>query len=465
MNPAVIDLLARGESARVAALAELVRIPSISGSPDHAPHMTAAAQWLADRLQRAGLEHACLIQTGGHPAVYADWLRRPGATTVMIYGHYDVQPPEPHDLWISPAFEPEAREGKLFGRGTADDKGGIVAAIAAVEALLTAGDGPAVNVKFCLEGEEEIGSANLGPLLARERERFACDLVLNVDGDQWSADQPQIVLGLRGSIAADLTVRGPDHDLHSGVHGGAVLNPLEAISRILASMRAPDGRITVEGFYDDVALPAPGEREAIARVPGGSAELLLETGAPALHGEPGFSPREQIWIRPTLEINGLWGGHTGAGPKTVIPAAAHAKLTCRLVARQEPQRILELLARHVRRHTPDGVTAQLTPGPAHAKPWAMSADHPAVRIAAGVLTEIFGKPPYETRSGASIPVLPTFEEILGAPTVICGCCTQDSNLHAPNEFIDLATFHRGTTALAMLLLRLGQTPPGSAPPA
>jgi len=448
------EYLARHESRLVEELTEFVRIPSQSGAPACAPHIQRAAAWVADRLRRAGLENVAVLPTDGHPTVYADWLHAAGAPTVLIYGHYDVQPPEPLNLWVSPPFEPEIRNGKLFGRGAADDKGGVLAAIAGVEAWLAGREGPGVNVRFCIEGEEEIGSASFEPLVRRERARFACDLVVSADGGQWSADQPQLVLSLRGGCGAELRVSGPSHDLHSGMYGGAVLNPLEAICRLLASMRAPDGRIAVEGFYDDVIAPSPHEREQIARLPGDEQTYATAIGVPALHGEPGFSPHERTGLRPTLEINGLWGGHTGPGPKTVIPAEARAKIHCRLVAKQDPDRIFELLRRHVERHTPRGVRAELSRAPGRSLPYFLSADHPANRIAAGVLTEVYGVAPYETREGGSIPVLSVFQALLAAPTILFGASTADANIHAPNEFVYLRNLHRTARCFARLLTRL-----------
>jgi acetylornithine deacetylase/succinyl-diaminopimelate desuccinylase-like protein len=386
--------------------------------------------------------------------VYADWLHAAAAPTVLIYGHYDVQPPEPLALWTSPPYEPEVRDGKIFGRGASDDKGGVLAAIAGTEAELVGGKRLGVNLRFCIEGEEEVGSPSFNSFLTRERARFACDLVISADGGQWSADQPQLVLSLRGGCGAELHVTGPDRDLHSGMWGGAVLNPLEAIARLLATMRAPDGRVTVEGFYDDVLPPMPRDREEIARVPLDEAACRADLGVPALHGEPGFTTLERTWIRPTLEINGLWGGHTGSGPKTVIPAEAHAKIHCRLVANQDPDRIFELLRRHVETHTPAGVRATLTRTGGRSLPYFLPAAHPANRLAAGVLTDVYGVAPYETRVGGSVPVLPIFQEVLGAPAIMFGACTNDANIHSPNEFVYVRSLHRTARCFALLLTRL-----------
>ncbi len=438
-------------------LMAFVRIPSQSGTPDRQPDVLRAAAWLADRLRRRPFDHVALMPTARHPVVYADCLRAPGRPTVLIYGHYDVQPPEPLALWQSPPFEPAIRDGKLFGRGAADDKGGVLAAIAGAEAYLAAHPQPDLNLRFCFEGEEEIGSPSIRAFLQAHRDQLACDLVVSADGAQWSERQPELILGLRGGCALEIHVEGPRTDLHSGTYGGSILNPIEALARLLASLRHPDGRIAVEGFYDGVAEASAFDRAEIARVPFDEAAYRAETGVPALHGEPGFSPVERCWIRPTLEINGIWGGHTGGGPKTIIPASAHAKLTCRLVPDQDPVRIPELIERHLLRHAPAGVRVSVTPGGFAAKPYRLAADHPAVAVAAGVLREVFGVAPYLTRSGGSVPILMTFLEVLQAPSLMYGAATEDSQLHAPNEFVYESCVHRTAQCFALLLARLGGT--------
>lgn len=434
-------------------LVEFLRIPSQSGTPDCRPHVQRAAEWVAARLKRAGLEHVEILPTAGHPVVYADWLHAPGAPTFLIYGHYDVQPVDPLNLWTSPPYEPQIRDGKLFARGASDDKGGVAAAIAGVEAYLK-GPKPAVNLRFCIEGEEEIGSPHFRPLLVKEARRFACDLVLSADGGQWSADQPQLLLGLRGAYAAEIHVRGPSRDLHSGVYGGAVLNPLEALARILASLHHPDGRIAIAGFYDDVVDPTPHDRAQIARIPVDDQAYAKELGVPSLQGEAGFTTLERTWIRPTAEINGMWGGHTGPGGKTIIPAEAHAKLTFRLVANQDPARIDPLVRRHVEKHAPAGVQVEFKAGEFGAKPYAISARHPAVRASAEVLQAVYGVAPFEGRIGGSIPVLSVFEDVLHAPAISFGASTLDANLHSPDEFVYVRSLHRTARAFELLLGKL-----------
>jgi acetylornithine deacetylase/succinyl-diaminopimelate desuccinylase-like protein len=454
-----IQFLAAREDSLIADLTEIVRIKSQSADPEFSDEVRRAAQWCCDRLTKAGLENVQLLETSGFPVVYADWLHAPAAPTILIYAHYDVQPATPLELWESPAFEPQIRDGRFYGRGSADDKSGVVTSIAAVEALLATG-GAGVNVKFIFEGEEETGSPSLEPFLAKETGRFACDLVLSVDGGQWSADQPCVILGLRGLCEGEIHVTGPKGDLHSGLHGGAIMNPIEALGRIVASLRHADGLIAIEGFYDDVIDPTPADREEIARVPFDEAAYPGRMGVPASVGEPGFTTLERRWIRPTFELNGVWGGYSGPGPKTIIPSAAHAKFTCRLVASQDPAKILSLIEAHIAKHTPAGVVARVSSGTHGAQPYSISADHPANRLVSEALAEVYGKAPYETRTGGSIPVVSLFNRLLGAPTVFSGSGTNDSNLHAPNEFVYVRCLHRGARALALLLPRLAKLKAG-----
>lgn len=453
MSKEALHYLAGREDSLIADLTEIVRIPSQSADPEYAADVKRAAQWCCDRLRKAGLENVEILETSRYPVVYADWLHAPGAPTALIYAHYDVQPATPVELWQSPAFEPEIRDGRFYGRGAADDKCGVVTSIAAVEALLATG-GAGVNVKFIFEGEEEIGSPSLEPFLAKEKERFACDIVVSVDGGQWSADQPCVILGLRGLCEGEIHVTGPKGDLHSGLHGGAIMNPIEALGRIFATIRHADGRIAIEGFYDDVVDPTPADREEIARVPFDEGAYPGRMGVPASVGEPGFTTLERRWIRPTFEINGVWGGYSGPGPKTIIPSAAHAKFTCRLVADQDPARIFPLIEAHIAKHTPAGVVARVSSGSHGAQPYSIPMHHPANRLVTDVLAEVYGKAPYQTRTGGSIPVVAVFSSILGAPSVFMGSGTNDSNQHAPNEFVHVRNLHRGARALALLLPRL-----------
>lgn len=453
MSIEALKFLADREESLVSDLKELVRIPSQSAAPECAGDVRRAAEWTRDRLSRAGLENVEILDTGGHPIVYADWLHAAGAPTVLIYAHFDVQPAAPLELWKSPAFEPEIRDGRLFGRGTADDKVGIVTSIAGVEALLANG-GPGVNVKFLFEGEEEIGSPSFEPFMAAHKARFACDLVVSADGGQWAKDQPNVLLGLRGGCAGEIHVKGPFGDLHSGAHGGAIINPIEALARLISTVRGTDGRIQVAGFYDEVVELTGHDRDAIARVPFDDADYLKRMSVSGMLHESGYTTLERRWMRPTFELNGIWGGYSGSGPKTIIPSEAHAKFSCRLVADQDPDRIFALVAKHLEGNGPDGVSVTVTRAPFKAMPYSISADHPANRIVSGVLKEVYGVTPYETRSGGSIPVVPIFRSVLGADTVFTGSGTNDSNLHAPNEFVYVCNIHRGARAFVLLLPRL-----------
>lgn len=432
-------------------LKDLVRIPSLSGDSTRRSDMSTAAHWVRDQFSKIGMENAAVVETDKHPVVYADWLHANDQPTILFYAHYDVQPVDPVGLWESSPFEPTIRDECLYGRGTSDDKLGVVTVLAALQALLATEGSLPVNVKICIEGEEEIGSPSLGKCLEQNKDRFACDLVISADGGQWSLDTPNLILGLRGATSLELKVTGPSGDLHSGLHGGAVLNPLEAMARILASLRAPDGTVTVDGFYDDVDPVDPAAEAAFARVPFDEEAYRQKLGVPALHGEPEYSTQQRRTSRPTLEINGVWGGYQGEGPKTVIPAEAHAKITCRLVASQDPDRIFERIQDHLKRETPAGVRSEVTFGGVNAQAFSMPLDHPANRIARWVLGDLYGVEPYACRIGGSIPVLPVFKELLGADTLVCGWGTPDNNYHAPNEFIPLASLRRGPVGYVKLL--------------
>ncbi len=437
-------------------LLDLIRIPSVSAKPENIPDVLRAAEWVAARVTAAGMENARVMPTAGHPVVYADWLHA-GADkpTVMIYGHFDVQPAEPFDLWTSAPFEPEIRDGCIWGRGASDDKGGMMTPILAVEALMRTKGRLPVNVKFFFEGQEEIGSPDLPEFVAAQADLLKADMIFSADGLQWAPDQPQIVDGLKGLVSLEVVVNGPRSDQHSGLHGGGIANPALALAQILASMRAVDGLVTIDGFYDDV-LPLTDEvRAQIARIPYDEADYLTETGAPALWGEPGYSTRERLWARPTLDVNGLTSGWQGAGSKTVLPAEARAKITCRLVAPQVPERVFDLIAAHVQRHTPPGVTARVERNPGRADPFLMPAGHNAAGVAREVLAEVYGRQPLQTRLGGSIPVLTTLLDTLGVYAVMFGFSHDDENLHAPDEFFRLAIYRKGQSAYVRLLEKLG----------
>jgi acetylornithine deacetylase/succinyl-diaminopimelate desuccinylase-like protein len=438
-------------------LLDFLRIPSVSALPEHAGDVARAADWVANRLRAAGVEGVRVLPTGGHPVVYGEWLHAPGKPTVLIYGHFDTQPADPYNLWTSPPFEPAVRDGKVYARGATDDKGNMFTPILATEALLKSEGALPVNLKFFFEGQEEIGSPQIPDFVAAHHDLLACDLALSSDGGQWSETEPNILVGLRGGGGVQIDVIGANSDLHSGVYGGAVQNPIHALVAILASMRGADGRILVEGFYDGVKPLSDEERAQIAAVPFDVESYMEDIGVEGLFGEAGYSPREQTWARPTLEINGIWGGFQGDGVKTVLPNAAHAKITCRLVPDQDPVAITEMIARHVERHAPPGVRVTTTRLGFAAQPYLIPADHPGNRAARAVLEEIYGRSPYVVRSGGSIPVCTVLLQNLGVYTVNFAFGLEDEHIHAPDEFFRLSSFERGQMAYCKLLHRLGES--------
>lgn len=447
------------EARGVVSLDELetfLRIPSISALPEHEGDVRRAAEWVADRLQVAGMKGARVLPTGGHPVVYAEWLHRPDRPTVLIYGHFDVQPVDPINLWDSPPFEPAVRDDRIYARGASDMKGNLLESILGVEALLRTEGSLPVNLKFLFEGQEEVGSPQLPEFVAVHKDLLACDLVVSADGGQRSEDQPELVLGLRGLAGLQIDVYGPATDLHSGIYGGTVANPIHALVSILDSMRSTDGTIAVEGFYDDVLPLSDAERAAIAEIPFSEEEYRQRIGVEELAGERDYTPLERVWVRPTLEVNGIWGGFQGEGAKTVLPSEAHAKITCRLVPNQEPAKIVEAIAAHVARNSPPGVRAEARslPGAAHA--YLIPSDHWGNRAAEEVLTDLYGVRPYLTRSGGTVPVCAIFNQELGAYTVSFGFALDDEQFHAPNEFLRLGSFRRGQIAWVRLLRRLGE---------
>lgn len=435
-------------------LLQFLSIPSISALPAHADDVQQAARWVAVRLMAAGLEHVQVLPTGGHPVVFGEWLHAPGKPTVMIYGHFDTQPVDPLDLWTSPPFEPVVRNDRVYARGASDDKGNMLIPILAVEALLQAEGALPVNVKFFLEGQEEIGSPQLKNLIASQRSLLSCDLVISADGGQYSEEQPALMIAFKGLAGVQIDVRGARTDLHSGLYGGAVANPIHALVYLLDSMRSPEGKILVEGFYDAVVPLSSEDRAAIAAIPFDERAYKETIGVDALVSEPGYVSQEHVSGRPTLEVNGIWGGFQGEGIKTVLPNEAHAKVTCRLVANQDPATIIELISRHVERHTLPGVQVTVSPLSGAAKPYLTPVDHWGNRAAEAVLTELYGKEPYYMRIGGSIPICEMFLSELGAYTVNFAFALLDEQQHAPNEFFRLSSFRHGQKAYGRLLHRL-----------
>ena len=442
--------LARAERERTEAyLFDLLRIPSVSTKAEHADDCRAAAEYLRRELADAGMEHAEVLETGGLPCVYADWLHAPaGAPTVLLYGHYDVQPPDPIDLWHTPPFEPTVRDGAVFARGAADDKGQLWIHVAALRAMLAEGGTLPVNVKVIFEGEEESGSEHLDAFVTRECERLACDVVLVSDTHMLSPEQPSIVESLRGMAYCEVTVQGPAHDLHSGAFGGGVRNPAEALAWMIAACKDRDGRILIPGFYDDVIDPTPEQRAALEQVGFDDDAFRAEAGVTETWGEAGWSVYEQVGARPTFEVNGMWSGYIEPGAKTVLPATAHAKISMRLVANQDWEHVSVLLDRHLQALAADlpGVE-QVTVTKLHGgRPVLVDTTHPAMLAATRALAATFGREPVFTREGGSIPVVATFASELGAPTVLMGFGLPDDRLHSPNEKFSLNQLHRGIEA-------------------
>jgi acetylornithine deacetylase/succinyl-diaminopimelate desuccinylase-like protein len=419
-----------------------LRFPSISTDDDYSEKVTECAHWVVEKLTSIGLETQ-LVPTPGHPVVWAKNKHQPGRKTVMIYGHYDVQPPDPLDLWDSPPFDPVLKDGYVFARGSTDNKGQILSHILGVqEALEQNGDLP-VNLHFVIEGEEDIGSGNLGNFLSQNREALKCDVAVVSDTGMIARGQPTLSYGLRGVTALELKVTAAKMDLHSGIFGGAVANPVTALARMLATLHDAKGHITIDGFYDDVLPLQDWEREAWRKLPiDGDKEILKETGAPALFGEAGYSTLERIWGRPTAEINGIGGGYQGMGTKTVIASHAMAKLTFRLVPNQVGAKILPLARKHFEKHLPPGVTLEMTDG--HSGPWYLTDPHSKFGDAATrALREAFGKEPAVIREGGSIPIVSQFRDILGVETLLLGLALPDCRAHSPNENFPLENLDAG----------------------
>ncbi len=437
-------------------LLDFLAIPSVASLSRHAGDVRRAAAWAAARLGAAGLENVAVLETGGHPAVYGDWLHAPGQPTILVYGHLDVQPADPEEAWSQPPFAPVVRDGRILGRGASDNKGNLFLVVTVVEAMLRAQGGLPVNLKFFLEGEEEIFSPSLPAFLPTQARRLACDLVLSADGGQFSETEPALYLACRGFCFLHLEVRGPAHDLHSGMYGGAVANPIHGLAAIIASLHDPQGRVAVAGFYDDVRAVSPEERAAIAAVPFHEERIKAELGLPGLVGEKDFTPQERMWIRPTLDLNGVWGGFQDEGVKSIIPGLAQAKLSCRLVPDQEPGKTAELVRRHVVERVPAGVGVKVGLSGSGARPYRIPDDHPGLLMAREVLADIYGQEPYRCRLGGSIAALSPFLDHLGAHTVIFSFSLPDDLFHAPNEFFRLDCLERGQKAWGRLLARLGR---------
>jgi acetylornithine deacetylase/succinyl-diaminopimelate desuccinylase-like protein len=437
-------------------LMDFLRIPSISALPEYAPEVQRAAEWVVDRMTAAGIENAKVMPTGGHPVVYGDWLHAPGKATIMIYGHFDTQPADPIDLWSRPPFEPVVVGDRIYARGASDDKGNMLIPILAAEAMLKGEGALPVNVKFLFEGQEEIGSPQLTDFVRAHKELLACDVVFSSDGGQYSEAEGAVLVGRKGLCGVQIEVQGAKSDVHSGTYGGAIQNPIHALALILNSMRSPDGKITIDGFYDNVVPLTAEDRASMAMVPFDEEKFKRELGIDDVFGEPGYTTLERAWARPTLDVNGIWGGFQGEGTKTVLPCKASAKLTCRLVPDQDPNQIMDLIEAHVARFTPAGVKVAVKRFPGTAKPYHIPRNHPGNEAARAVLEDVYGKPPYYIRTGGTIAVCHTFLSILGVHTVSFAFGLNDECVHAPNEFFRLSSWDRGQAAYCKLFIRMGQ---------
>jgi acetylornithine deacetylase/succinyl-diaminopimelate desuccinylase-like protein len=461
----VIDFINTNRDRYLDELKEYLAIPSISALPEHKADVRRCAEWTADEMRRIGLQNVRLEETPGHPIVYGDWLGAEGAPTILFYGHYDVQPVDPLDLWESPPFEATIRDGEIYARGSADDKGQVFMHFKAIEAHMKQNGKLPVNMKILLEGEEEVGSANLDDFIKAHTDELSADVVVISDSPMFDRGIPSICYGLRGLVYFQIDLRGTKSDLHSGSFGGAVANPNMVLAQILSQMKDKGGRIKVPGFYDDVVPLRDEERAEWKKLPFNETRYRKELGAPKLFGESGYSTLERVWARPTLEVNGILGGFTGEGAKTVIPAVAMAKVSMRLVPNQDPDKIAELFEAYVKKIAPK--TVEVTVTRMHGgKPWMTDFDNPFVQAAGRAIEKGFGKTPVFNREGGSIPVVATFQEILGLPSVLFGVGLPDENAHAPNEKLDLNNFHGGVIASAYLYDEVaGLREGGGSPPA
>ncbi|MBU6191564.1 MAG: dipeptidase [Bacteroidetes bacterium] len=422
-------------------LFDLLRIPSVSANPDFSEDVFEAAQFVADRLIEAGADHVEVCPTAGYPVVYGERIVDPALPTVLVYGHYDVQPADPYELWHSPPFEPEIRDGKIYARGACDDKGQVYMHVKAFEYMMRY-DALPCNIKFMIEGEEEVGSANLATFIVENRERLRADVVLISDTSMIANDVPSIDAGLRGLSYVEVEVTGPNRDLHSGVYGGAVTNPINALCGMIAQMHDAQGRITIPGFYDQVQDLTQAERDELNRAPFDAEAYKKDLGIDALRGEEGYNTMERTGIRPTLDVNGIWGGYTGEGSKTVLPSKAFAKISMRLVPHQTSETATELFSRYFQSIAPPGVRVEVRPHHG-GEPVVTPTDSVAFRAASLAMLDTFGVNPIPTRGGGSIPIVALFEKELGLKSVLMGFGLDSDALHSPNEHYGVFNYFKG----------------------
>jgi acetylornithine deacetylase/succinyl-diaminopimelate desuccinylase-like protein len=454
----IVDFINVNRDRYIQELTTYLAIPSISALPQHAADVRRCAEWTRDEMARIGLHNTRLEETPGHPVVYGEWLGAPGAPTILFYGHYDVQPVDPIDKWTSPPFQATVRDGEIYARGAADDKGQVFMHIKAIEAHLKQKGSLPVNIKFFIEGEEEVGSVHLDDFIRSHKEMLAADVVVISDSPMFDRGIPSICYGLRGLTYFQIDLRGSKSDLHSGSFGGAVANPAFVLAQVLSQMKDRSGRIKIPGFYDDVRELSEAERAEWKKLPFNETRYRKDLGAPRLFGETGYSTPERTWARPTFEVNGLLSGFTGEGAKTVLPAVAMAKVSMRLVPDQDPNKIGDLFEAHLRKIVPKTVELKITR--MHGgKPWMTEFDNKYVRAAGRAIEQGFGKAPVYTREGGSIPVVSTFQEELGLPSVLFGVGLPDENAHAPDEKLDLGNFHNGVIASAFLYQEIANLEP------
>ena len=453
--PTPEEILDRTREEGLAELTGFLRIPSISSQPEHDGDVRTAADHLADLYTHIGLENAQVLDTAGHPVVYAEWLHALNKPTVLVYGHYDVQPVDPLDLWTSPPFDPVQQDGVLVGRGTSDDKGQLAIHWQAVRAWLEATGALPVNLKMIAEGEEEIGSAHFEAFVESHRDLLRADACVVSDTSMAARDVPAITYALRGLLYFELRVQTANSDLHSGLYGGIAPNPAQALSEIIAKLKDSDGRVLVPGFYDGVRPLTAEERRQFARVPFDEAAFKRTYAVEAMAGEPGFTPNERTWGRPSLEVNGIWGGYQGPGSKTIIPAWAAAKISCRLVPDQNPRRVARALRAYIEAIRPRYARATLTAVERRGGPWITPVDHPLIQAGKRALQKVYGTEPVFVRSGGSIGAVEAINRHLDAPCLLVGFVLPDSRAHAPNENLDLASYEKGRRAVVELWRELG----------
>jgi len=434
---------------------DLLRIPSISTDPESKGEVRRAAEWTADRLRQAGIAAVQIMETGGHPVVYGEWLHAPGKPTLLVYGHFDVQPVDPVDLWTNPPFEPVMKDDAVYARGATDMKGNLLLPVIACEALLRTEGRLPVNVKFLFEGEEEIGSPSLAPFIARHREMLACDLVVSADGGNGSVSAPQVSVANRGLCGLQVNLRTARVDLHSG-GGGMMPNAIHALVEILNAMRDAEGRILVDGFHDEVRPLTEAERAEIAAASAKYEAGRLAAGVKAFFGDPDFTPAERMLARPTLEINGIWGGFQGSGVKTVIPCEAHAKITCRLVPDQRPDVIRERVLAFIQKVAPAYADVSVEVLPGEADPYVIPGDNPGLLALERVLTEITGTAPERVRQGGTVPFMGMMKRALGVETITLGASQAGQRAHAPDEFFFISDFERVQSAYCRFLQEMGR---------